>query len=173
MIKNLILDYNGVISDDFTIVYHNVNKILKKFGGQEITYETLRDIFEIPQSNIYKKLLPHVNFDEINKYFFEIYDADSKPKAYPRVKETIDTLHQREINLIILSSHDKDRILSELKSFDITHSIFKEIVGNTNDKRLIVKPLPGLKAGASALLWHTLPLILNVLSDHFFICYAY
>lgn len=138
MIKNLILDYNGVISNDFTLVFNGVTNIFKKFGITPLSYEQLREEYEIPLINFYRKHLPNPDIDKLNEYYFETYGKDTFPQPYPKAQETTSQLRAKGLHLIILSSHNKSNILDELERFGIKASDFDAIYGNVKDKREVI-----------------------------------
>jgi len=46
LIKNIIFDWSGVISDSIKIHYFIVNNIFEKFGAKKISFEELRREWE-------------------------------------------------------------------------------------------------------------------------------
>lgn len=134
MIKNLLLDYNGVISDDFSLLYLSTMKVFQKFNCKTISIQEFKREFTIPIYDFYSKYLPNVSFAEHSRYYFKIYKQLGQPKMFPYVRETINELNKKRLNLIIISSHNKKYIFSELKEFGLDVNSFKSIYGNIVDK---------------------------------------
>lgn len=141
MIKNLLLDYNGVISDDFSLLYLSVMKVFQKFNRKTISINEFKREFTVPIYNFYAKYLPNVPFEKHSKYYFKAYKQLGQPKMFPYVKETISELNKKRVSLIIISSHNKKFIVSELKKFDINLNFFKAIYGNVIDKESFLSNL--------------------------------
>lgn len=141
MIKNLLLDYNGVISDDFSLLYLSVMKVFQKFNRKAISINEFKREFTVPIYNFYSKYLPNIPFEKHSKYYSKVYKQLGQPKMFPYVKETINELSKKRVNLIIISSHNKKSIVSELKKFDISLNFFKAIYGNVIDKESFISNL--------------------------------
>ncbi len=137
-IKNLILDYNGVISNDFELVYKTSMKIFEKYGLDAISLKEFKKRFKIPAINFWKEVLPQVNFDELNQFYFETYKTLGNPKPYDKVKETLEKLATKGIKLVILSSHKKENIISEIKTFRVNPNIFEAIYSDIQDKTAVI-----------------------------------
>ena len=141
MIKNLILDYNGVINDDFEYGYNAAMKVFDKFKLPRIPLEQAREEFEVPVENFYTKYLGEIPFETFRKEYFLEYTDEDNPKLFPDVKETLDELVKRGVNLVILSSHKVEKIYKELDEYKIDREIFDEIIGGAENKLLVIDAL--------------------------------
>ncbi len=140
MIENLILDYNGVVSDDFSLVHRTSMRLFQIYGlNPNLTVEEFRNMFEIPASRFWEKMLPGVDFDLLNKRYFEIYSEWGSPNIYPQAKETLTSLSSLGVNLVILSSHLEEKIRAELEGFGIDSCMFTKIYGGVNNKLDVIE----------------------------------
>lgn len=134
MIENVILDYNGVISNDFVVVYKTSMQIYDTLGLPRLTFTQFRDRFQTPANKFWEKVAPDADFEAINSQYFSIYHEQGNPQPYDHVTETLETLRRDNKRLIILSSHRKENIEEELRSWGIDPTFFTAIYGDTKDK---------------------------------------
>ncbi len=72
MIKNLILDWSGTVVDDLDAVFRATNHVLRRYGVEEISRERFRQQFCLPWIHFYKKCLPQIPRDGLDKVFWEV-----------------------------------------------------------------------------------------------------
>ena len=58
IIKNLIFDWSGVISDDVTLVWKSYNRLFEYYGKDTMTLEKFRDTFVLPYTIFWDKYFP-------------------------------------------------------------------------------------------------------------------
>lgn len=141
MIQTLILDYNGVINDDFEYGYNAAMKVFDEFQLPRIPLKKAKEEFEIPVQNFYTKYLGDIPFDTFREEYFNIYTDGENPELFPKVKETLEELVKRNITLIILSSHKTEKIYEELHVYAINTDIFDAIYGSVENKLMVIDEL--------------------------------
>jgi len=135
MIKNIIFDWSGVISNDFRLVYKTAMRIFDCLGAQRISFETYAKEVAIPPINFYKKFVKNPDMNEINEMFKNIFPTVGKPTIYEGAKEVIKQLHDKGLKLIVLSTHTE--VDNEAREYGI-HECFKEINTNVHDKIAVI-----------------------------------
>lgn len=140
MIKNIIFDWSGTLSNDFTPCCKAILSVLEHFKAKKITEEELRNDFELPFTNFYKRHIPNFNLEEGKKVFDATIAKIKGPTVYEGVKKTIHYLASRKINMIVLSAHPQHLLESEAKKYGI-YDFFKELNGSVIDKKKIIHEL--------------------------------
>lgn len=141
MIKAVIFDYNGVISNDFDLVYKTSMTLFDHYKINRIGLQKFKEEFEIPASKYWKYKLPSIEFNELNALYFRNYEKMGKPRPYPKAKETLEKIAQSNVHMFILSSHKKENIIKELNSFNIDHRLFDTIYAGINNKIEVIKDI--------------------------------
>ncbi|KPJ54790.1 hypothetical protein AMJ47_03535 [Parcubacteria bacterium DG_72] len=137
MIKNIIFDWSGVISDDLFIVYKVVLAIFKKFGVKEISLEEFKREWEQPYMLFYRKYgITRLSREKEVILYSSLYKRISSkypPKTYPKIKNTLTKFKKAGINMIVISSNLRETILSDIKDFKL-QGLFTEINSDLHDK---------------------------------------
>ena len=63
-IKNIIFDWSGTISDDFTPVYQASTLVFKKLGREPISIEEFKREFALPYMLFWNKYFPKLKEEE-------------------------------------------------------------------------------------------------------------
>lgn len=134
MIRNLILDYNGVISNDFELVYKASMTMFDRYCLARMTYAEFRNKFKIPVSLFWGELLPNIDPHELDQLYFNVYSSLGAPSLYEKADEVLYRINKMGCRMIILSSHKKSFLLRELAIFGINTSIFESIYGDVKNK---------------------------------------
>ena len=147
MIKNIIFDWSGVISDDLITVYRSIMVMFKSLGAKQISLEEFKREWEQPYMNFYKKYgIFTVGDDQKNReeemvLYRATYTATLAQypiQPFPQVKETIQRFKEAGINMIILSSNFRDTILADIEEFGL-QGMFGEINSDVHDKAVNIK----------------------------------
>ena len=114
--KNIVFDWSGVINDNQKTTHITVNKVLKYFGGPEVSHEEFRKEWEQPFMIFYHKYLPDLKLEEEIEAYKQIYPEvikDYPPKPYPGIVEVVNNCNKNK-NLFMVSSDYKDYLLKEI-----------------------------------------------------------
>ena len=142
MIKNIVFDWSGVISDDFEIVYHTVRSIFQDYNPDPITFSHFQDVVDAPfqlyleklavdQPSIPQKFADHERTHELFNRYFSHFGPPSPIKGATAI---IPKLHAQKFNMAVFSSHHQHFIEAENKSFFNGNSYFSTIFGNAGNK---------------------------------------
>jgi len=134
-IKNIIFDWSGVIKDAFETQLWVVNRMFKKFGAREISYEEFKQNWEQPYMVFYNKYIPNLTKEDQDKAWLEaMLDKDCpKGRDYPGMVKLIRKLKVEKKFLAILTSEPAETIMAEIKKFEL-ENIFNDIVIDAHDK---------------------------------------
>lgn len=132
-IKNIIFDWSGTLSDDFTPVYHASMLVFKKLGREPISMEEYRREFILPYMLFWNKYFPELTKEEENKLYIEAIHQVEEPILYDGVKKELERLKLLGIDMIVISSHPHGKLLKEARNYGI-QSFFQEINGGVYDK---------------------------------------
>ena len=127
MINTVILDWSGVVSDDWLATFKTANDVLEVRGHRRISEKEFKDLYELPWMNFYKKLKVEVTVEEeyklwaklLPKYFEDI-------KAFPFSKQAFEYLKSKRKKIIIFSAANQEFVEKEAKEygfFDKIHYI--------------------------------------------------
>ena len=133
MIKNIIFDWSGVLSNDLIPVYRASMLVFKKLGKEPISLEEYKREFTLPYMVFWNKYFPELTKEEEDKLFLKEINLVDEPKSFPNVKKILKFLKQKNIKLAILSSHPQEKLEKEIKDYKF-QKFFLEINGSVHDK---------------------------------------
>jgi len=133
--KNIIFDWSGVIKDAFEAHLWVVNRIFKKYGLKELTYDELKNNWEEPYMLFFNKYLPKMTLEEEQANYKEgISDKDyPKSKSFPGVVELIKNLKANGDYIGMITSDLSESIFSEIKQFGLGN-VFNDVITKVHDK---------------------------------------
>jgi len=132
MIKNIIFDWSGTISNDFPVVYPTVATILKR-KGINITEQEFRDKYFLPYMDSIKMFVD-VEKKEWDALFSAEFPNHGFPTPFKDAKDTLLFLKAKNIKMAVLSSHRQDFLEKEVKSYFNGYNFFQQIFGSVYDK---------------------------------------
>ena len=133
MIKNLIFDWSGTLSDDLTPVYLGMLKVLEFMKVPKMTLLEFKREFDLPYMNFYRR------FGEIDKktadrIYQKVFESLPSPKPIPKLKPILNNLRNKNVYMTVLSSHPGKYLLAEAKEYGYI-DYFKDIRAGIHDKR--------------------------------------
>lgn len=140
MIKNIIFDWSGVISDSFERHLLVCNEIFKEFGVREITLEELRENWRQPYMLFYNKYLPNITIEEENKSYERNIVKHPNVKPVSGMVDLLKKLKDKDIKMVVLSSDSNKTLLPEIVNFGLS-DYFLDVVSNSHDKSKEIKEL--------------------------------
>lgn len=140
--KNIIFDWSGVIKDAFEAHLWVVNRIFKKYGLKELTFDELKKEWEEPYMLFFNKYLPNLTLEEEKSNYWEgISNKDyPKSKAFPGIVELIKNLKTNGNYIAMITSDLSESIFSEIKQFGLDN-IFDDVITKVHDKTEAVSSL--------------------------------
>lgn len=138
MIKNVIFDWSGTLSDDIIPIYTAAVKVLEKLGGKKISLQEFRREFELPYMNFFRKYVPNPDKEQADKIFARVFSSSSQP--FPKVKDILEFLHKKGIKMAILSSHPEKFLKNEVKDYGF-QKYFMDVVGGVHNKIEVINEI--------------------------------
>lgn len=141
MIRNVIFDWSGTLSDDEHITLSVTNDVLNSYGAKSIDIETYRREFAIPVENFYHPYTGPVPREDLDELFFSRFKARQfETKLFGDAKFLLDLLKFRGLNSAILSTMAQE-ILDPLVEHHQIQDQFDRVVGSAADKIPVLKKL--------------------------------
>lgn len=141
MIRNLIFDWSGTLSNDEHITLAVTNDVLNSYGAKSIDQKTYRREFAIPVENFYHPYTGPVPREELDELFFSRFKARQlETQLFDDAKFLLELLKFRGLNSAILSTMDQE-ILDPLVEHHGIRELFDPVVGNAADKFPVLKEL--------------------------------
>ena len=133
MIKNVIFDWSGVINNNVKSVYFAVTDVFKAYGAKRITFKEFRQKWEQPYMLFYNKYLPNLTLKEEQKVYYPAIEKYNHYKIYPGIKNSLEKLKSKKLNLFVISGDPPRKLNSELKEFNLVN-IFTKVKCGAHDK---------------------------------------
>jgi HAD superfamily hydrolase (TIGR01509 family) len=135
MFKNIIFDWSGVIREVYEVHIWVVERIIKKFGGNPMAPEEIKENWEEPYMKFWNKYFPDMTLEEEQKaYVDSILDKDCPlAEFYPGMVELIKKLKAKGFKMAVLSGDPPETLLPEMKRFDL-ENIFIDVIVKVHGK---------------------------------------
>jgi len=132
MIKNIIFDWSGTLSDDFNCTYVTNMAVFRRLGLAELSAERFREEFTLPYMDFYGSYTD-TDKEEVDRIFAEEFREPPPQALYPGVAKTLSALRSGGAALAILSTCDRAKLVEEMTRFGIL-DYFTDIRGGVYDK---------------------------------------
>jgi len=120
--------------NNIDVVLKVFNIMFKKLGREEgITKEEVRITFANPYMKFWNKFFPDLTKEEQDRLYDEAIHQIEDAQLYEGVKETLEYLHSLKINLFVVSSDPKSKLIPEAKQGEVFH-LFKDILCRVHEK---------------------------------------
>lgn len=131
-IKHIIWDWNGTLLNDASLSVNIINSVLKKRNLKRIDVSYYQEIFQFPIAEYYKKLgfdFEKDAFESLaNEYITEFEKRSKDCTLHSGATSALQTLKAKNINQFILSAHEHDSLLDNLKAHQVNH-FFEAVYG--------------------------------------------
>ena len=95
MIKAVIFDWSGVISDDLRLVYDVTARIFDKLGKGFMSIDEFRERFDLPYLDFYKRMGVQIGKEELDRLYGRFFvENGKKAKAFPFARKTLEWLRE-------------------------------------------------------------------------------
>ena len=139
MIKSVIFDWSGVLSDDWDATWNVTNEILELKGYPRVSREKFKDLYELPWMNFYKKLGVSVDVKWEYGTWEKLFPKYCHTiRALPQGKECLEWLHNRGIKCFVLSAHNHQLLSNEIEQYGYKDFIYA-VKGSNEDKRKTIE----------------------------------
>lgn len=141
MIKNIVFDWSGTLSDDFEMSYNAVMSVFHELGIPVISFSLFQEIVEIPYETYLKRLFENrpaylALFEDRfrnDELFREHFSQFGSPQLLKGAKETVNALYSSGVNLAVFSAHHADLLRDEVHAA-FGSNTFHTIFGHAGDK---------------------------------------
>jgi HAD superfamily hydrolase (TIGR01549 family) len=133
MIKNIIFDWSGTLSDNRKSFHQAVSAIFKRLGKPAPSWEEITSEFTLPYMTYYNKHFPDLTREEQNRIYNEEIRQNPHGVIYAGVKQFIEKSGSKGIRLFVLSSDPHFMLSSETKLSGL-FPFFQEVVSDTHEK---------------------------------------
>lgn len=137
MIKNIIFDWSGTLSNDLPCVYGATMNVFKKLGLKTLSMEEYREKFFLPYMNFYRKFT-NLSKKELDKMFLEEIIKIGEPKPFSESRGVLEFLNRKNFKMAILSSYFQEKLESEVKNYGF-QKFFTDINGGIHNKIKAIK----------------------------------
>jgi phosphoglycolate phosphatase-like HAD superfamily hydrolase len=144
MIKAIILDWSGVLSDDLKLVYGIACKVFDRLGKEFMGIDEFRERFDLPYMDFYRSMGVKLEKEKVDKMYRRLF-ARHRRKAAPFkfAKRTLKWLHERGLKLSVFSSHPQHFLERDMANHGLS-GFFTHAVGGVHDKRKLVADRGGI-----------------------------
>jgi len=140
MIKSIIFDWSGTLSDNFHLFCKVVEKICEVKGKTPLSIEEIRETFDLPYMKFWNKHFPKMTKEEEEKLYSKYIHQIGTPDVFPQVSETLQKLHSDGIRLFVVSSDLKTTLLPEIQKAGL-ENVFSEVKDFVHEKEHAISEL--------------------------------
>ena len=141
MIRNVVFDWSGVLSNDFEPLYHTIRAVFHELDLAPPTFSHFQDVIDLPFRHCLKKLsgeqpeIPEKFADRArNRRRFDRYFEEFGPPAVmPGAKDALNRLSRMNLRMAVFSSHHQNFVEAENLSF-FGRNFFSLVFGSAGDK---------------------------------------
>ena len=120
--RALLMDFDGTIVDSMGTLHKALNITLRKYKLPEISAELFGELAGLPLKNILLKIDPSLKDSTIKQFgndFNKIFLEIANYQTIPKVKDTLEYLHQRSILLGLLTTTPRNPTFYDLNRFKL------------------------------------------------------
>ncbi len=143
MIKNLIFDWSGTLSNDLPVVYATVMKMFDHFGVSRINLDEFRNSYTLPYMDHARKFGITVDKETLDNVFNQHFRSSGFPQPLPGVEQVLQQLKSSGKRMVVLSSHRQEFMEEEAaRFFNGNHSsYFERLFGSVHNKEESILPI--------------------------------
>ncbi len=133
MIKNVIFDWSGTLSDDIVPAYAATMGVFRKLGLKTLTFEEYKKEVVLPYMKFYHKFREGIDKEEVDKLFYDEINPTNKSKPFPEAKELLEFLEKENVKVALLSAHPQKKLIREIRDYGFKR-FFVDVNGSVHDK---------------------------------------
>ncbi len=134
MIKNIIFDWSGTISDDFGVLYEICMELFEEHGVKRVSREQFLAAYALPYMVSINTFL-NISKEEWDGKFQALWKERGIPKIIPGAFETLEQLKAKGYRMSVLTSHPRDFINREIIQYFGENKFFESIYAGIYDKK--------------------------------------
>jgi phosphoglycolate phosphatase len=140
MMRNIIFDWSGTLSNNVEIFHKACDIIFQKLGREPISDDEKKLHFNIPYMLFWNRYFPDLTQEEEHKIFTETMIKLEKPELYDGVTEVLQGLKAKGIRMFLISSDDYATLDPELEKSGIS-DLFEEVLGLIHEKEPAIREM--------------------------------
>jgi len=115
-INLLVLDWSGVVSNDFPILYKSVNNVLRKFHKPVVSVEELRTDFR-PHARDFYADRGILDYALVKKHHYDLFEKEN-PDIIPLAGDAVKEL-SKLVTIAVFSSHPTHFLLGDISRYGL------------------------------------------------------
>jgi phosphoglycolate phosphatase-like HAD superfamily hydrolase len=140
MIKNIIIDWSGVINDNTRNVYQAVLIIFKNHGVNPISYEEFRQQWQQPYMLFYNRFMPYLTHEKEQIEYTEAIASQPEPSAYQGIVTILKKAKAQAKKIVILSGDPTEHVEKEIIRYGL-EDVFTDKYTLVHDKSIVIKEI--------------------------------
>ena len=145
-IRKVLTDWSGVISDDRYPVYEANIRMLERRNFPRISFdEWLPTTTASPREYfVARGVIENEDalFNEYTELYSEVRSGGMHPFAYPDAKLFLNTLKQKSVPVLVVSSHPEQNLKKEAEEYGLS-PLIEKFIGSAKDKSVELKKIVG------------------------------
>jgi phosphoglycolate phosphatase-like HAD superfamily hydrolase len=136
MIEAVILDWSGVVSDDWPATFATSNDVLEERGYKRLSEHEFKELYELPWIRFYEKQgIPVPKPEKERATWDRLFPKHyGKVKVFPEAKKVMEWLSQNGKKALVFSAHNQKLLDGEIKKYGLKEFI-NSAYGSVDDKR--------------------------------------
>ncbi len=134
MIKNIVFDWSGTLSNDLLQVHKTVSKVYAQFGVEPVSLDEFRESYRLPYMDHARFFGIKASKEEIDAVFSRYFREAGFPQPIDGAEKALQLLKSRGKSMIVLSSHNQLFLEEEASRFFPGATYFEHLFGDVQDK---------------------------------------
>ena len=135
MIKAIIFDWSGVISDDWNVTYLATMDALKSRGIPTMPESKFKRLYDQPWNKFYENIGVKVDVKEEYELWEKLMlNYRGKMKPFPYARKALEWLKEKNIKAIVLSARETGSLHKEIEDNGLKELIAAVYSGHNNKK---------------------------------------
>lgn len=133
MVRNVIFDWSGTLSNDFDSLYSVVSSLFMEIGIGTISRDEFRKEFRLPYMDFWRKYTK-LGYAGLKPRFDRLMAEKWSPKPFDGTASLLKEVHERKLRMVLLTSHIPEYLEKELSDYGF-RGYFSRVASGIMDKR--------------------------------------
>ena len=133
MIRTILFDWSGTLSDDCEAVYLATMDVFRHYGRPAVSLDRYRREFVLPYMDYYYRYIPEIDRAVADAVFRRRFPEYHRLRIFPGAAGAIARLAGRGISMGVLSAHYTEKLRHEIAVSGLAPR-FTHVVGGVYDK---------------------------------------
>lgn len=140
MVKAVIFDWSGTLSDNFHLFYKVCDKIFAEFGKAPISADEVRRTFTIPYMKFWNTHLPYLSKEKQDVLYRKFIYEVGEPKLFNGIKGLLSGLHSKGILVFVVTSDPRQKVMGEIASGGVGKYL-SGVLAEAHEKNHLIKQI--------------------------------